>query len=149
VTDNETATLTVTSNVATITENSASAAVTFTVSRNSADLTQPLTVNVLSGTPGRMTISDATVTIPANASSVTFTGSAVDNNLIDGNASVVVTTSATGFVNGTATVTVTDNEDFCTDGHGKHNVGLRRRLERMLSPTRFLGTRQMYHNHSP
>jgi len=110
VTDNEAPTLTVTSNISTVAENSVSGSVTFTVSRNSADITQALTVNVVSVTPGRLTVSPATVTILANASAATFTGSAVDNDLTDGDAAVVVTASATGFASGTKTVTVTDNE---------------------------------------
>jgi cyclophilin family peptidyl-prolyl cis-trans isomerase len=109
VTDDDVATLTVTSSVATVAENAANGAVNYTVSRNTADLTQPLTVNLTSGTPARLTVPE-TVIIPANASSVTFAGSPVNNTIADGTSQVVVSATAAGFVNGQATVTVTDDD---------------------------------------
>ena len=110
VTDNEVAALTVTANQTTVSESAGATAVTYTVVRNTADITQPLTVTLLSGTPTRLTV-PATVIIPANAASVTFAGAAIENTIVDGTASVTVTTSATGFTSGTATVAVTDNEN--------------------------------------
>ena len=110
VTDNEVAALTVTANQTTVSEGAGATAVTYTVVRNTADITQPLTVTLLSGTPTRLTV-PATVIIPANAASVTFGGAAIENTIVDGTASVIVTTSATGFTSGTATVAVTDNEN--------------------------------------
>lgn len=109
VTDNEPATLMVTSNIATVAENAAAGALVYTVSRNTADTSAALTVNLTSGTPGRLTVG-STVVIPIGAASATFPGAAVDNSVVDGNASVVVTAAAAGFVNGTATVTVNDND---------------------------------------
>ena len=110
VTDNEVAALTVTANQTTVSEGAGATAVTYTVVRNTADITQPLTVTLLSGTPTRLTV-PATVIIPANAASVTFGGAAIENTIVDGTASVIVTTSATAFTSGTATVAVTDNEN--------------------------------------
>ncbi len=109
VTSEDAAALALTSNIATVPENGGANAVTFTVSRNSADNSQPLTVNLSSGTPGRLTTA-TTVTIPANASSVTFAGAAVDNNVADGDATVIVSATATGFAAAQASVVVDDNE---------------------------------------
>lgn len=109
MTDDETPTLSLTANLASVSEDAGSAAVTYTVTRNTTDLTLPLTVNLTSGTPGRLTVG-STVTILAGQASVTFNGAAIGNSVIDGNAAVVVTAAATGFTSGTATVTVTDND---------------------------------------
>ncbi len=102
--------LTVTTTTPTIAENAATGAVKYRVARNSVDRTLPLTVNIVSGTPGRLTVTSASVTIPANAEFIEFTGSTVDTTTADGNATVVVTASAAGFTNGTVSVNVTDNE---------------------------------------
>ncbi len=109
VTNEDVAALTVTAVPSTISENAGASAVTFTVSRNSADLAQPLTVNLSSDKTTKLTVGSSVV-IPANASSVTFVGAAVDNTTIDGNTTAIVTATATGFENGTFTVTVNDNE---------------------------------------
>ncbi len=109
VTDNETAALTLTTTTSTIAESAGTGAVTYTVFRNTEDNTAALTVNLASSLTGRLTV-PATVTIPAGASSVTFTGSPVDTALVDGSANVTVTASATGFSNGTSSITVTDND---------------------------------------
>jgi cyclophilin family peptidyl-prolyl cis-trans isomerase len=109
VVDDEPAILSVTANQASVFETAGASAVTYTVSRNTINNSQPLVVNLASGTPSRMEVA-GTVTIPAGASSVTFVGAAVDNTVVDGDASVVVTASATGFTNGTASVTVKDND---------------------------------------
>lgn len=109
VTNNDVAALTVTPVPTTVAETAGANAVTFTVSRNTADISQALTVNLVSGTPGRLT-TVSTVTIPATAPSVTFVGAAVNTVFADGSAVVTVTASATGLANGTATVTVTDDE---------------------------------------
>ena len=109
VNDDEVPTLALTANPASVFENAGSTAVSYTVTRNTSDLTSALTVNLTSGTPGRLTVG-STVVIPIGAASATFPGAAVDNSVVDGNASVVVTAAAAGFVNGTATVTVNDND---------------------------------------
>lgn len=109
VTDDESPTLSLTANLASVSEDAGSTAVTYTVTRNTTDLTLPLTVNLTSGTPGRLTVGSS-VTILAGQASVTFNGAAIGNSVIDGNAAVVVTAAATGFTSGTATVTVNDND---------------------------------------
>lgn len=102
--------LTLTTTTPTIAENAAAGAVKYKVSRNSVDKTLPLTVNLVSATPSRLTVTSSSVTIPANAEFIEFTGSPVDTTTADGNATVIVTASAAGFTNGTASVSVTDNE---------------------------------------
>ena len=83
-------------------------AATGTVTRT-GDLTNPLTVNLVSSDTGEATIA-TTVTIAANEASATFAIAAVDDALIDGSQTVTLTASATNFTNGTTTVTVTDND---------------------------------------
>jgi hypothetical protein len=96
VTDNDTAALAVTANKTTVTEGDGANAVTYTVTRNTADNAQPLVVNLVSGTTSRLTVG-STVTIPANSASTTFAGAAVENTISDGTALAVVTASAAGF----------------------------------------------------
>ncbi|MEP0800649.1 lamin tail domain-containing protein [Funiculus sociatus] len=83
-------------------------AATGTVTRT-GDLTNPLTVNLLSSDTGEATVA-TTVTIAANQASANFAIAAVDDALIDGSQTVTLTASATNFTNGTTTVTVTDND---------------------------------------
>ncbi len=109
VTSDETAALTVTAAQTTFAENAAEAARTFTVSRNTTDTSTALTVNLASNTTSRLTV-PTSVTIPANASSVTFVATAINNTTVDPSAQVVVTATATGLTNGTSTVTITDDD---------------------------------------
>jgi predicted extracellular nuclease len=83
-------------------------AATGTVTRT-GDLTNPLTVNLVSSDTGEATVA-TTVTIAANQASASFAIAAVDDALIDGSQTVTLTASATNFTNGTTTVTVTDND---------------------------------------
>ncbi len=83
-------------------------AATGTVTRT-GDLTNPLTVNLVSSDTGEATVA-TTVTIAANEASASFAIAAVDDALIDGSQTVTLTASATNFTNGTTTVTVTDND---------------------------------------
>ncbi len=75
----------------------------------SGTLTSALTVTLGSNNTGRLTV-PATVTIPAGATSATFTLTAVENALIDGTASVAITASAAGFTAGSSTTGVLDND---------------------------------------
>lgn len=109
VVDDEEAILTVTANHSDVFETAGASAVTYTVSRNTTNNSQPLVVNLASGTPDRLTV-DNTVTIPADATSITFEGTTIDNAVVDGDVAVVVTASVTGFTDGTASVTVKDND---------------------------------------
>ncbi len=55
---------------------------TATVSRSNANTAQPLTVSIVSGDTTELSV-PATVTIPANQSSVSFNVSAIDDDLLD------------------------------------------------------------------
>jgi len=68
-----------------------------------------LTVALASSSPGQASV-PASVVIPAGQSSVTFPFTVVDDALVDGTQSVVVTASAVGFVSRSATIAVNDNE---------------------------------------
>lgn len=89
-----------------ISENGGTA--TGTVTRPGSTAAQ-LIVNLASSDTSEATV-PASVTIPAGTSSATFTVTAVDDALADGNVIVTITASSEGFDNGTATVTVLDNE---------------------------------------
>lgn len=107
VNDNEVAALQLAGSVTTIAENAA-AGQTITVSRNTTDVSAALPV-ALSASNGRLSV-PASVTIPAGATSTTFLAVPVDDQLVNGNASVVVTATATGLASGTLTVGLTDND---------------------------------------
>ena len=82
---------------------------TGTVSRNSYDLSQSLTVNLASSDTTEATV-PATVTIPAGQASATFPITAVDDTLLDGSQTVTISAAATGFAGDSKTLTVTDFE---------------------------------------
>ncbi|MEK0447189.1 MAG: hypothetical protein RLZZ399_2510, partial [Verrucomicrobiota bacterium] len=69
----------------------------------------PLVVSLASSNPSRLTV-PASVTIPANATSVSFSISAPNNSLNDGSAAVSVSANASGFVGGNRLMTVWDDE---------------------------------------
>jgi cyclophilin family peptidyl-prolyl cis-trans isomerase len=106
VTDDESATLTLELSSTTVPEGAA--AVTATVSRNTENLDQAITVFIAIGSD-RAT-GPATVEIPAGQPSVTFALNAVDNLVLDGTATMQVSVSAAGFDPGVVSLTVTDNE---------------------------------------
>jgi len=85
-----------------------SSATTLTVTRNT-DPTAPLEVSLVSGDTSEATV-PAAVTIPAGAASVTFALVSLADGQPDGNQSVVLTASASGFVDGTTTVVVSDTD---------------------------------------
>jgi hypothetical protein len=68
-----------------------------------------VTVSLSSSDTTELTV-PATVTLPANASSVNFTVTVVDDVIQDGPQNAVITASATNWTSGTATVSVTDND---------------------------------------
>lgn len=123
VTDSETgpAALTVTLNPGSVLEGAGTGASTATVTRNT-DPAAALTVTLTSNDTGEATV-PATVTIPAGQASVTFPITAVDDNTQDTSQSVVITASATGLNNGTATLTVRPN-DFTLTLNTSNNSGL-------------------------
>lgn len=109
VTDNDVATLSLTAAPTSASENAGSEAITFTVTRNTSDTSQAIIVALASSDATRLTV-PATVTIPVGSASATFKGSLVDNTLVEANQSITVTATLTGFVNGTATVGITEND---------------------------------------
>ncbi|MFO0975355.1 MAG: S8 family serine peptidase [Planctomycetaceae bacterium] len=108
ITDYELIALTVSAN--SVSEAAGTAALTGTIERFNTDLSLPYTVNVFSSDVTGLTV-PATVTIPAGQSSVTFPIDAVDDSVIDGVQTVVISIDAPDYV-GTksATVSVTDLE---------------------------------------
>ncbi|OYW76315.1 MAG: hypothetical protein B7Z37_09475 [Verrucomicrobia bacterium 12-59-8] len=102
--DNETTNLTVTL-PSTIIEGASG---TGTVAM-SGTLTTALTVALASNTTSRLTV-PAAVTIPAGSVSTTFTLTAPNNALTDGNAVVTITATASGFTGGSQTTTVVDDD---------------------------------------
>ena len=82
-----------------------------TVTRSNLDISLPLTVSLTSDDTSEAGV-PATVTIPANESSATFTISAVDDTLLDGTRSVVITGIAAGYSIATGNLDVTDAESF-------------------------------------
>jgi hypothetical protein len=68
-----------------------------------------LTVTLASLDSTELTV-PTTVTILANQTTATFSVAAVDDTLADGNQSVVVTATGSGYSQGSTTVSVTDNE---------------------------------------
>ncbi len=110
VTDNDSAaSLTLTSVASSISENSGTT--TGTVSRNTTNISQPLVVNLSSSDTSEATV-PATVTIPANQVSVTFTISAVNDVVVDGAQGVTITATANGLSSTTLTIQVTDNDSL-------------------------------------
>ncbi len=100
--------LNLTLTAATLSEADGVAAITGTITRT-GDTTNPLTVEIASSDSGELSV-PASVAIPANEASVTFDLDAIDDANIDGEQSVMVDISATGFVGDSATVAVTDDE---------------------------------------
>jgi hypothetical protein len=84
---------------------------TATVTRTNANLAQSLVVNLINGDTSELTV-PASVTIPANQTSITFTITAVNDFVVDGTQTVNLTASAAGFDNALATLRVTDSNSF-------------------------------------
>ncbi len=109
VRDNETAGLKLSVSPDAFAENAGNAAAVGTVTRNVPSGTA-LRVSLKSSNTGAATV-PATVTIAANATIATFPISAVNNDVMDGQRSVVITASATELLSATATVRVADDDN--------------------------------------
>lgn len=107
--DDDSPTLSVALDPSTISETAGANAVTGTVSRPAGSTANDAIVTLAVSDLSEATVA-ATVTIPAGKTSVTFSINAVDDSLADGSQSVTVTASAELFLNGTASLVVTDNE---------------------------------------
>jgi len=118
-------TLAVSINASTIPEKNGSAV--GTVSRNDADLSQPLVVNLASSDVGSATV-PASVVIPANQTSISFTVTAVDDSIVAGTKLVTITANTNGFTQGSATLNISDsnsnwhNSDNPVDVDGDNSV---------------------------
>ena len=77
------------------------------VTRGNTDSGAALTVLLASSDTGQATV-PASVTIPANQPSATFTITGVDDGLADGTQSVTITVTATGYAGAAQSVAVTD-----------------------------------------
>ena len=108
VTDLETLLFTV--DRTTVSEAAGAGAITGTLTRFNTDISQPFSVALSSSDTSELTV-QATVTIPAGQTSVSFPINAVDDALIDGSQSVIITASAPAYgADLTQTVTVEDLE---------------------------------------
>lgn len=101
--------LTVSLDPSSISETAGKGAVTGTVTRPVGSEANDAVVSLTVSDTSEAT-APTTVTIPAGKTSATFAIDAVDDSVADGSQSVTVTASATLFVDGKATLTVTDNE---------------------------------------
>ena len=81
------------------------------VSRSNLDFSQELIVNLSSSDTSELIV-PASVTIPANRSSVSFSLAAVDDALLDGTQRVAVTVSAVGYVGSSKDIDITDAESL-------------------------------------
>ena len=100
-------TLTVSVNDATVSETAGSAATTATVIRT--DTSGDLVVTLLSDDTSEATV-PSTVTILDGQSSATFEIAAVDDSMADGTQTATIAASASGYVGGSDTLDVTDDE---------------------------------------
>jgi hypothetical protein len=108
VTDDEVPSLTLSANPATFSEGAGATASTITVSRNTST-DADLQVQLSSSNSAAATVPDS-VTIPSGQPSITFCVATVENSSVNAAKSVTITASATGFLAGTTTVTVQDND---------------------------------------
>ena len=104
-----TPTLILTTDVQTVSEGDGLAAATATVTRQNGDLSSTLAVTLASDDTTELAV-PAEVTIPANASSMTFDIQAVDDTDVDGTQAATITASAENYVSGVASVSVLDDE---------------------------------------
>ncbi|MEZ6086976.1 MAG: hypothetical protein R3C05_02870 [Pirellulaceae bacterium] len=106
ITDDEASTLTVTIDKSSLDEDGGTA--TGTVRRN-ANTSEALIADLSSSDLGEANV-PASVTIPAGSDSATFTITGVDDSIVDGTQSVIITASADTFINGTAGIDVADDD---------------------------------------
>lgn len=101
-----TVTLGLASTVTSVNENGNGRSAVFTVSRNN-DPSVSLLVNLTSDSASNLTV-PASVTIPAGQTSATFTATAVDDGIIDGNQTVRITATAVGLQSANRSLTAVD-----------------------------------------
>ena len=89
-------------------ENVGNPATTATITRNTV-VSLPLVVSLISSNTNKLRVPD-TITIPAGETSATIPVTAFNNAIIDGTHQVEIVASAAGFVPGSDTVDVSDND---------------------------------------
>lgn len=99
-----------------VAENAGLAATTGTVTRANTATTDPLIVSLSSSDPSRISV-PINVTILAGEVSANFSIDAIDNNVIEPDARIAITSSASGFVSGNIFIT-SINDDVDSDGDG-------------------------------
>ncbi len=107
VTDSETLTLSI--SLTTISEKDGTA--TGTVTRSNTDIASPVTVTLVSNDTTEANV-PSEVTILAGQTSVSFTVTAVDDNLLDGTQAVQISVSAAGYIGNSQSLNVQDFEQL-------------------------------------
>ncbi len=107
VTDTNVPTLTLALNTHTVNETDPNPAAYGTVTRNTST-SSALTVSLSSAETNKLTV-PVTVTIPAGATSATFPVTVVNDGQIDGNETATITASASGFLTGSDSAMVVDD----------------------------------------
>ena len=106
-TDNDTPTFTVNVVATTMSEAAGVAATTVQITRNIT--TTAITVNLSSDDTGEATI-QSTVAMGIGVNTISVPLNAIDDFLVDGAQTVTITASLAGYVSGTDTISVTDND---------------------------------------
>ena len=110
VVDDDEATLTLTLSNSSVSESDGDQAATLLVHRNSADLDSPLQVDLSFDTENQITI-DSQVTIPVGSRSVELDFSVLDNDQVDEDRQIVLTGSATGFLDGQSSLEIINDDE--------------------------------------
>jgi hypothetical protein len=84
---------------------------TLTVTRHNFDVGEPLSVTLNGDDPSEIIFAEEII-IPSNATSTTIDINALDDALLDGTQTVMLTVSAVGYDGDTATLNVTDHESL-------------------------------------
>ncbi|MEQ1828481.1 MAG: DVUA0089 family protein [Pirellula sp.] len=92
-----------------------------TVSRIDADIRQAVVIGLRSSDVGSATV-PATVVIPANQTSVGFTITTVDDEIVSGTKSVTITATSNGFTQGASSIDILDNDSLWHNASSPHDV---------------------------
>ncbi len=121
ITDNDSMTLTLSCMPTSFAENIGANASTCTVTRNSS-VAAALIVTLMSNDTSEATV-PAMVTILMGSASAMFMADAVDDMIVDGTQTVMITASSAGFTSSSATLMVTDNDVAITPIHAIQGSG--------------------------
>ncbi len=109
VLDDDILALALTASPSTISEADGPMATTATVTRNDGDLSSSLEVTLVSSDTSEATV-PSTVTIPVGAASATIDIDAVDDDMDDGTQTVMISATASGYLDASASLDVTDDD---------------------------------------